>query len=363
MKRSMLIMVMAMLAGAAANADDWDRRQAMNAITPHDYLCYQAGGEVTIDGRLDDAAWQNAPWTEFFQDIEGEKKPLPLQDTRAKMLWDDQYFYVGAWLEEQHVWGTLTKRDSVIFYDNDFEIFIDPDGDTHEYFEIEINALNTVWDLFLAKPYKDGGPPDNSWDIEGLKTAVHVAGTLNDYRDIDRYWSVEFAIPWDAFPLRDPDVEPPQDGDQWRVNFSRVQWQHVIEERRYQKVPNTPEFNWVWSPQGIIDMHRPEKWPIVQFTTAQPGRGEFRPDQTQPARQVLFDLYYQQRDHRRAHGQWAEAIDSLDLRYDQDAFAAGPVINATTGGYQAWVTLPTNEGLKKVTIRHDALLKVQAAEE
>ena len=99
------------------------------------------------------------------------------------MLWDDTYLYVAALLEEPHVWGTLTKHDSVIFHDNDFEIFIDPDGDNHEYYEIEINALNTEWDLFLKKPYRDGGPAINEWEIPGLKTAVHVDGTLNNPSD------------------------------------------------------------------------------------------------------------------------------------------------------------------------------------
>ena len=60
-------------------------------------------------------------------------------------------------MEEPHVWGTLTKHDSVIFHDNDFEVFIDPNGDTLEYYEFEINALNTGWDLFLDKPYRQGG--------------------------------------------------------------------------------------------------------------------------------------------------------------------------------------------------------------
>ena len=57
------------------------------------------------------------------------------------MLWDDEYFYVAAELEEPDIWATLTERDAVIFYDNDFEIFIDPDGDSHEYYEFEMNAL------------------------------------------------------------------------------------------------------------------------------------------------------------------------------------------------------------------------------
>jgi len=74
------------------------------------------------------------------------------------MLWDDTYFYVAAQLEEPDVWATLTQRDTVIFYDNDFEVFIDPDGDTHNYYELEVNAFGTLWDLMLLTPYRDGGP-------------------------------------------------------------------------------------------------------------------------------------------------------------------------------------------------------------
>src|SRR5690606_40527589 len=61
------------------------------------------------------------------------------------------------WLEEPHINGKLHKRDEVIYYDNDFEVFIDPKGTTHNYFEIEINALNTVFDLRLPRPYRNGG--------------------------------------------------------------------------------------------------------------------------------------------------------------------------------------------------------------
>ena len=147
------------------------------------------------------------------------------------MLWDDSYFYVAATLKEPHVWGTLKEHDSVIFQDNDFEIFIDPDGDNHEYYEIEINALNTEWDLLLKKPYRDGGHAKNEWEITGLKTGVHVDGTLNNAKDVDHGWSVEFAIPWNALAEYAHRPTPPRDGDQWRVNFSRVEWQHEIAGR------------------------------------------------------------------------------------------------------------------------------------
>ena len=73
-------------------------------------------------------------------------------------------------------------------------MFLDPDGDSHLYGELELNALNTTWDLLLTKPYKDGGRAVNAWEITGLKTAVHVDGTLNDPRDTDRGWTVEIAL-------------------------------------------------------------------------------------------------------------------------------------------------------------------------
>ena len=200
---------------------------------PKRYDCYRTTGRIVVDGKLNEVAWRKAPATELFVDIEGDAKPRPRFQTRAKMLWDDEYFYISAELQEPHVWGTLTKRDSVIFHDNDFEVFIDPNGDRNEYYELEINALNTVWDLFLPKPYRDGGSAQNSWDITGLKTAVQIQGTLNQSSDTDKGWTVELALPWKVLGEFAHQAAPPADGDQWRVNFSRVEWQHEIADGKY----------------------------------------------------------------------------------------------------------------------------------
>lgn len=245
--------------------------------SPKRYLCYKTNEKLQLDGRLDKPFWKKAPWTDTFVDIEGDVKPLPSKKTRVKMLWDDEYFYFGAELEEDEIWATLTERDSVIFHDNDFEIFIDPDGDTHNYYEFEINALNTVWDLLLPKPYRDGGPPINGWDINGLKTAVHIDGKLNDpsYRDQNRKWTIEVAMPWTILKECAKEGRPPKSGEFWRVNFSRVQWQVEVKDGKYVKKINPetgkpyPEDNWVWSPQGIINMHYPELWGYVFFTDDQ----------------------------------------------------------------------------------------------
>jgi len=231
---------------------------------PSTYTCGRATSPIRIDGRLDDPAWRKAAWTTDFVDIEGAAKPRPRFRTRAKMLWDADFFYVAAELSEPHIWATLTAHDSVIFQDNDFEVFLNPSGDGLNYFEFEINALNTGWDLFLPRSYKKKGRADNTWEIPGLQTAVHIDGALNDPRGRDRGWTIEIAFPWPAFASRAP-VRRPLPGESWRVNFSRVEWRVEIRGGRYVKVPGLKEDNWVWSPQGVVDMHIPEKWGLVRF--------------------------------------------------------------------------------------------------
>jgi hypothetical protein len=234
------------------------------AADPERYECRRAPSPIRIDGKLDDPAWQSAAWTGYFVDIEGAAKPAPRFRTRAKMLWDDRRLYIAAELEEPHVWATLTAHDSVIFRDNDFEVFLNPTGDTLNYFEFEINALNTGWDLFLPRPYRKRGKADNSWEIPGLETAVAIDGTLNDPRDRDRGWTVEIAMPWPAFTEHSGKGRP-NVGDEWRINFSRVEWQVDVVAGKYVKRPGLREDNWVWSPQGEIDMHVPERWGYVRF--------------------------------------------------------------------------------------------------
>ena len=248
-----------------------------------EYICRRPGGEIVVDGRLDETDWRLAEATDLFIDIEGLIRPRPRFKTTVKMLWDDDYLYIAASMEEPHVWGTLQKRDSVIFHDNDFEVFIDPDGDRNEYYELEINALNTVWDLFLTRPYRDGGKAINEWDIVGLKTGIQVDGTVNDPRDTDRGWTAELALPWRALGEYAHRAAPPREDDVWRINFSRVEWRHEIVDGKYRKVPQTREDNWVWSPQGVIDMHRPEHWGKVRFTRNL-VRGQSRQDRKSSSR-------------------------------------------------------------------------------
>lgn len=246
---------------------------------PRHYICYRALSPLGIDGRLDEISWQRAAWSEPFVHILGDSVPPPPLRTRVKLLWDDGYLYVGAELEEPHLWATLTERDAVIYQDDDFEVFIDPDGDTYNYYEIEINAFGTVWDLFLVRPYRDGGPAITAWDITGLRSAVALGGTINDPSDRDAGWTVELAIPWHVLAEAAPGQRLPRDGETWRFNFSRVDWDLDVVHGQYEKRRNPDsgrpfaEHNWVWSPQGAVNMHLPERWGSVSFSALLVGGG------------------------------------------------------------------------------------------
>jgi hypothetical protein len=344
-----LVLPLLLLALAACSRAEEPGGFAEPAIpfAPRAYVCARAESPPVIDGRLDDPAWQASAWTEDFVDIMGPSRPAPLHRTRARMLWDDERFYVGAEITEPHVWGTLTERDAVVFHDNDFEVFLDPDGDTHGYYELEVNAIGTVWDLYLARPYRDGGPAVEGWDIRGLRCAVHVDGTVNDPTDTDRGWSVEIAIPWAALgDPRTPHVPAP--GDRWRVNFSRVQWRTRVAGGRYEKLEGQ-EDNWVWSPQGLVNMHYPEMWAYVQFSLR--ASDAFVPEPDAGERWFLRRVYYRQRAWRNGHGAFAADLDALGLEPPPGSRFE---MHATPRLFEASLALPSGRAL---VIDHEGRLR------
>lgn len=321
-------------------------------VKPKHYVCYRVSGSLNIDGKLSEADWANAEWTDYFVDIEGALKPSPRLNTRAKMLWDDNFLYVGAFLEEPHVWGTLTERESVIFYDPDFEIFIDPDGDTHNYLEYEMNALNTQWDLLLTKPYRDDLVRNvalDNWNFNGIKSGVFIDGTINNPCDTDIGWYVEVALPLDAIAEVNTGGKKPGAGDQIRIDFSRVEWTVDIVNGRYVKRTHLvdgkekplPEDNWVWSPQGVIAMHQPETWGFLQFSGKTIGNGtdDFIQDPDYAVMQALRKLYFRQRAFFEKTGKYSNNPKELGINEIPELNEPDkPVLHLTSSTYEA--TLP-----------------------
>ncbi|WP_215225398.1 carbohydrate-binding family 9-like protein [Echinicola shivajiensis] len=294
---------------------------AQEAADRRHYVAYKPEEKLVIDGKLDEEDWKRAEWSELFKDIEGEHKPAPFYDSKMKMLWDDEHLYIAFWMEEPHLWATYKERESVIFHENDIEIFIDTNGDTHNYYELEINALGTEWDLMITKPYRDGASPINGWNINGLQKGIQLNGTLNKPEDIDESWTVELAIPWKALSQSGPSYSAPNDGDQLRINFSRVQWQLEVKNGQYVKKINPetgkpfPEYNWVWSPQGKINMHMPEQWGYLQFSENTVGhvKTEFKLSEDEKVKDDLRKIYFLQKAYYHKNGSFAKTIDELAI--------------------------------------------------
>jgi uncharacterized lipoprotein YddW (UPF0748 family) len=248
--------------------------QPATAQNEKHYTCYRAEGPIVADGLLNESSWSLAEWSDDFIDITGDPKLKPSLRTRIKMLWDNNYLYVAAELCEPDVWATIRQRDAVIFQDNDFEIFLDPDGNGQNYYEIEVNAFGTVWDLLLTKAYKDLGKAITSWDLKGLKTGIRINGSLNDPSKPDTSWTLEMAFPLCEMMQGKKPENRPAEGVQWRLNFSRVEWKTEVSGSFYKKLTdpatgkNLPEQNWVWSPMGEISMHIPERWGRLEFSSA-----------------------------------------------------------------------------------------------
>lgn len=254
------------------------------------YAAYRAVDAIKVDGRLDEASWKQAPRSTRFVDlVSGERT---LYDTRAAVVWDERSLYVGFWVEEPDVKGDLTERDSPIYMNNDVEVFI---AGKDAYYEFEINALGTIYEVFFVweEAYEKGGyakvpelsreneqvKPFNgvglskhprglrvgswAWDFPGLESAVFVDGTLNNSDDRDRGWTVELAFPWKGMEVlakADGRALPPNDGDTWRMDFSRF--------NQYAEAPPAKDSGgWAWSPHRVWDSHVPECFPYIHFST------------------------------------------------------------------------------------------------
>jgi len=259
-----------------------------DAKIPH-YTAYYVPRPLQINGRLDDLVWQHAPRSPRFVDlVTGEPT---IHDTRASVLWDDDFLYVGFWVEEPFLAATMTERDDPIWQENDVEVFI---AGKDAYYEFEINPLGTIYEAFFIweDSYEKGGFADApefsrhapgarpwngvgytshprgprigffQWDLPGMRSAVATDGNINDPTTRDRGWTAEVAFPWSGLEWLargDGRAVPPREGDVWRMDFSRF---NQIKEAP----PARDSGGWAWSAHGVWDSHVPECFPYIHFT-------------------------------------------------------------------------------------------------
>jgi len=182
-----------------------------------------------------------APWPQreavaLRETVSGEP---PLQATWIKSAWNEEELRLLFCIEDTQVWATLSERDALLYNEEVVEVFLAPSGDLATYFEIEVNPLNAVLDLSLArKQGEEGWKKDFQWRCEGLRTAV---------RKGPAGWVAELSIPFAALGAS------PQ-GKPWRANFYRID-----------RPSGAPWELSAWSPTGAPTFHVPERFGALEF--------------------------------------------------------------------------------------------------
>jgi hypothetical protein len=212
--------------------------------------CRWRTDRITIDGILDEKAWEKAEKLTDFAVFWQKRKPDTA--TTARLLWDDEYFYFCAEMVDHDLFALEKEHNGRTWEDDVFEIFLKPAADKRPYYEFQVNPLNTRLELFL--PSRGAGGYRRFADEArlGMQTAVKLRGTLNDWEDKDVGWTVEGRIPWTAFK---PTGGPPKPGEKWRFALCRYDYSVYLER---------PELSST-APLTEPDFHRYEDYGELTF--------------------------------------------------------------------------------------------------
>ena len=217
------------------------------------YDVLRAGSPIVIDGRLDEAAWRQAPAVSDFH-----FNWWTSEQTVAKLLWDDTRLYAGYFCHDKHISASVTKRHGPVSRDDCVEIFLSPNPDKiRNYYGFEINVIGTMLN-FIRADWRQG---PFHWEPEGVeyRTSFHGLPQKSESPE-DTHWILELAIPWKNFE-RDAANIPPRDGDLWRLNLNRAGGITNAQYSTWSPV-NTPKPNF----------HVPEAFGWVRFVSRPAGR-------------------------------------------------------------------------------------------
>ncbi|MCB9591701.1 MAG: carbohydrate-binding family 9-like protein [Sandaracinaceae bacterium] len=226
---------------------------------------------ITIDGQANEPAWASArPTTAFVNTLTGG--PAELQAT-ARVLWDDQNLYVAWQIADTFVANDLEGRDSHLWEQDAFEIMVDPDGDSRNYFELQVSPTGDLFDTRYDTRRQPQPFGHMDWNPQ-VEAAAHVDGTVND-DGADEGWSGEIRIPFAQFG---EGVSAPHATDLWRVNF------YVMDKRA-----DGPMRSAGWAPTMEGDFHVPVRFGRVVFDAPAPVAANDNAEPPPPGAAIRID--------------------------------------------------------------------------
>jgi hypothetical protein len=165
----------------------------------------RASGPITLDGRLDEAAWEGAPIArDFIQNDPREGQPATY-DTEVRMIYDDAALYIGVFAKDDEPDGIIIselRKDFNTGTGDSFQVVIDTFKDERNGYQFAINPAGAKWDAQMANEGRESNSNwDGVWDVSA--------------RIADDGWYAEMRIPFRTLKFS-PDSE-----QTWGINFQR----------------------------------------------------------------------------------------------------------------------------------------------
>ena len=238
----------------------WDalfHSQPVSAQTSTDRLptpCHWTHTPPVIDGLADDPGWNSAPLITNFRTpwLPTADASTPTINTQAKLLWDNEYLYVWAKLEDKDFQAYITERDAQTWLDDCFEVFLKPTEQHPGYYEFHVTPANTQMDLYIPERHRRAYAIYKSEHDFEFQSAVYLDGSIEPRTDVDTAWQVEFKIAWKDF---------------WRTGGRPVQdeiWSYSLCRYDYDQSLNKPNLTTI-SPLSEPSFHRHEEFAKLRF--------------------------------------------------------------------------------------------------
>lgn len=221
------------------------------------YKVARAGETMNIDGRMDEASWKNAEvrsLDHFFR----LDKPVEKQNTKFRMLWDNAGLYLFFECEDTSLTARETNFDGRTYLDDCAEFFVVPVPDSiYMHFGFEINITEVRYDYIVLWRYYN----NRTFFISGYNPQYQVKavcdGTINNDKDRDRGWTMEFAIPFSAFS-NISSLTRPAPGAKWAFQAVR-QDRNAVDDRFRSTSTLYPIYNYK------LDVHQPSQFGLMEF--------------------------------------------------------------------------------------------------
>lgn len=238
--------------------------QSIITWTPPRLVSVYTTERILLDGLAQEPAWKSAPLASPMVDpVTGGR--FDGQPTAIQSLWNDEGLFFYLRMTDTHVWGNYRRRDDPLWEEENIELFLDPLRDGKDYLEIQVSPANVIFDALFAHADTRDLDREKRHTVPGLRTAVHVQGTLNRDGDNDVYWSVELFVPFASLP-------------QFAFDEAGGYTQTGINLFRYDRPTATPAEVSAWAPVGPGSFHRPERFGELRLTgKPTPTRGNSEP--------------------------------------------------------------------------------------